>query len=174
MPVYVPTSAAMQNHMRQEKLKKIKIAKQKKIDELNQLCIANKITKNQSKAWLTPKLDYWFLQGIQLIKKGLPLDIFIHISSFIVKLSDVETKQLFERYHEVLPSKLFDISIKTIDTKFKSPRRFFSLFEPKKMTQEQYLAEQRKAVERYQNRICLSELIVSFSGCAFGKSAQTY
>ena len=91
--------------------------------------------------------------------KILSLDIFIHISSFLVGFSHEETKNLFYKHREVISKKLFDLEINRTEEKFKKPMNPWylniSVFAPKKekMTKEEYIEEQKQATVRYRNRI---------------------
>jgi hypothetical protein len=112
--------------------------------KLHQLMREYQFNFNQANAWMQLDLHIWFLQVRRKI--NLPLEIILHISSFITGLADRDTIKLFEKHILTMPQKLLDA---TINPPKKSV--WFSLFF-KKPAQPM---EKEAALIKYQNRMLL-------------------
>jgi hypothetical protein len=61
--------------------------------------------------WMLPKEAHsWFLEGIQLIDKPLPLELFVYITSFIIGKSDADTQRIFSSYFAITPEMFYQAS----------------------------------------------------------------
>jgi hypothetical protein len=123
-----------------------------KVNQINGLLRNINFDFAQTQSWQSV-LHCWFLQGIQLVKgRMVSLDIFIHISSFIIGLSDVETKRFFDQYRDRMPRILYDTSLQTIEKNFQSSFWSSPITKPK-LTEAEYVEKREEARIRYETRI---------------------
>lgn len=106
--------------------------------KLNRLIVENNLTFEQAKGYVKSAANNWLFQGQQLVREGqFPAEIYFHILSFVLGLSESDTQCVFVTANRRLQS---NIVVNTL-----------SLFQP---AEEKIVAECKQIAEdRYQKRI---------------------
>ncbi|WP_367608455.1 hypothetical protein [Legionella sp. W05-934-2] len=115
---------------------------------IKQLTSVHHVSLSEAVKWSDPwqktEVHILFLQGIVLIRRdSLPIDMFIHIASYVVGLPDEETKKLFEKHTTIMPKKLYEHSVHQL-----------TFFDPRaQLPVDKYTKQFEEAANRYKNRV---------------------
>jgi hypothetical protein len=95
----------------------------KTADQINQLMDKYALTFDQAKAFTSETEMTWLLQGQKFSATPLPMDVFIHITTYVTQCSNKEARTLFQ----LLSRKIHERALNSADKKF-APGKFSSLF----------------------------------------------